>query len=120
MLKVKKSKPILICAISLALCAMGSLTAVAVNHIGNDQNQSATVIAANEVCAMDNVQEVEDEGDMMFGTYERKEAELRLLGTIVDGLRALYCTIGPLPDAIRRSKTNLNRFKSVKFQTVTS
>ena len=76
MLKVKKSKPILICAISLALCAMGSLTAVAVNHIGNDQNQSATVIAANEVCAMDNVQEVEDEGDMMFGTYERKEAEL--------------------------------------------
>ena len=45
---------------------------------------------------------------------------LRLLGTIVDGLRALYCTIGPLPDAIRRSKTNLNRFKSVKFQTVTS
>ena len=59
MLKVKKSKPILICAISLALCAMGSLTAVAVNHIGNDQNQSATVIAANEVCAMDNVQEVE-------------------------------------------------------------
>lgn len=72
----EKSKPILICAISLALCAMGSLTAVAVNHIGNDQNQSATVIAANEVCAMDNVQEVEDEGDMMFETYERKEAEL--------------------------------------------
>ena len=51
MLKVKKSKPILICAISLALCAMGSLTAVAVNHIGNDQNQSATVIAANEECS---------------------------------------------------------------------
>ena len=49
MLKVKKSKPILICAISLALCAMGSLTAVAVNHIGNDQNQSATVTRSASV-----------------------------------------------------------------------
>ena len=58
MLKVKKSKPILICAISLALCAMGSLTAVAVNHIGNDQNQSATVIAANEVCARHDVWDI--------------------------------------------------------------
>jgi hypothetical protein len=76
MLKVKKSKPILICAILMVLCAMGSLAAAAVNHIENNENQSATVIAANEVCAMDNVQEVKHKGDIMFGTYERKEAEL--------------------------------------------
>jgi len=44
----------------------------------------------------------------------------RLLGTVVDRFRTLNCTVRPFPDTIRRSKTNLDRFKSVKFQTVTS
>ena len=52
--------------------------------------------------------------------FAEKAVTLRLLCPVVDGFRTFYCAVRPLTNPLRRSKTNFDGFKSIKFQTVTS
>jgi len=73
-MKIKKSKPIVIAFAISFLCFATSATAFAVYNL--DDNKTSVTVAANSVYSMDNIKDVELEGEIMFGVYERKIAEL--------------------------------------------
>lgn len=74
-MKKKKIRPIFIVACIFSLCFITSMTAFAVYSLENE-NKSIIAIEANKVSAMDNIQDVKSKGELMFGSYERKIAEL--------------------------------------------
>lgn len=74
-MKPKKNRLLFVAACIFSLCLVTSMTAFAVHSL-ESENKSVIPVEANKVSTMDNVQDVKSEGELMFGSYERKIAEL--------------------------------------------
>lgn len=76
MMKNKKKIIVSLSAIILSLTTVMSVTIIAVNSAYGSREKNVDTIVANEVCEMENLEDVKHEGKLMIGSYERKEAEL--------------------------------------------
>lgn len=66
-----------VCIATLSLCLAASMSTFAVNYIGSKDTKVTAAIESNDVASMDNLEDVEREGAVMFGAFERKEVELK-------------------------------------------
>lgn len=65
------------CIATLSLCLVASMSTFAINYIDDKDIKATETIESNNVASMDNLADVEREGEIMFGTFERKEVELK-------------------------------------------
>lgn len=65
------------CIATLSLCLVASMSTVAINYINSKEIKTTETIESNDVASMNNIADVEHEGEIMFGTFERKELELK-------------------------------------------
>ena len=71
-----KFKRIILIAATLSLGVSIPFTALAVSN-GSDENKKAVTREANKISIMTDAEEVQAEGNRMFGSYVRKLAELK-------------------------------------------